>query len=259
MSIKEYLPEKYSFVMIEEYDLITSTNDRALEMGAEGMDEICLVTARCQTAGKGRRGRSFYSPDGSGLYLSFLLRPGCTATDAQRLTTAAAVAAAGAIKEVSGQEALIKWVNDVYVRGRKVCGILTEARLAPKGSLTDYVVVGIGFNIYEPEGGFPEEIKDRAGAIFPGSSVRDKNIFMRLAAAMTERFLDIYRTFPSKEYIKEYRRLSFLLGQRVHTLSDPKICGIAEDIDDDGHLMLRTDSGELVCLSSGEVSVRIDD
>ena len=259
MNIANLLPERYKNINIEEHETIGSTNDRALELGKEGAGEITVVTALSQTAGKGRRGRSFYSPKGTGVYLSFLLRPECSAEDAQRLTTIAAVAAAGAVKEVSGYEAGIKWVNDVYVHGKKVCGILTEARLKAGSCITDYVVCGIGFNVKEPEGGFPDEIGDVAGAILRHGDNADEDVCQKLTCAFIARFLDIYAAWPSKEYIKEYRRLSFLLGQKIHTLSEPKICGIAEDIDDDGHLMLRTDAGNMVCLDSGEVSVRIDD
>ena len=133
------------------------------------MQQVCLRAdsyAGMQTQGRGRLGRSFFSPSDSGLYMSILLRPDMAAADAVKITTAAAVSVALAVEKVSDQKPDIKWVNDIYINGRKICGILTEASFSMESGGLDCAVLGIGVNTYEPEGGFPEAIRDIAGPIF---------------------------------------------------------------------------------------------
>ena len=138
------------------YPSVTSTNTILKNMAAAGEPEGAVAVAGEQTAGRGRMGRSFYSPPGTGLYLSILLRPGIPAEETTPVTACAAVAVAESIEELSGEPAQIKWVNDVYVRGKKVCGILTEASIDCETRIADYLVVGIGVNTApSPPGIFP--------------------------------------------------------------------------------------------------------
>ena len=157
----EALTNKYGLDIIEK-DSVTSTNTELIEMAKNGAKEGTVLIASEQTAGKGRTGKSFYSPEGSGVYLSILLRPDFKPEDALFLTTIAAVATAKAIESVSDKEAKIKWVNDVYLDNKKVCGILTESALSSDMEKLDYAVVGIGINLCPPEGGFPDDIKNIA-------------------------------------------------------------------------------------------------
>lgn len=261
-SVSRYLLPELSWLQLEVHKVIDSTNNRAKEYAAQGRPEGLVIIAQEQTAGRGRMGRSFYSPSMSGVYISFLMRPDFTARESLFLTTAAAVAAAETIEEVSGEPAGIKWVNDVFCHGKKVCGILTEASVNVEMELLEYAVTGIGFNIREPEGGFPEEIKDVAGPIFQkeqdfGLADSDHDARSRIAAGMINRFWSYYQHLTERTFMPEYKRRSFLLGQEVQTLSEPPLCGRAEDIDEEGHLILSLPDGTRTVLSSGEVSVRL--
>ena len=129
---------------IEYLPVAGSTNTLAKERAAAGEPEGLVIAAGEQTAGRGRMGRSFYSPAGTGLYMSLLLRPKCTAAECALLTGAAAVAAAESVEALTGRRTAIKWVNDVLLEGRKICGILTETALDPGSGRPDWAVVGIG-------------------------------------------------------------------------------------------------------------------
>jgi BirA family biotin operon repressor/biotin-[acetyl-CoA-carboxylase] ligase len=260
-SISKYLLPELKSLQLEVYKSIDSTNTRAKEYAAAGKPEGMIIIAEEQTAGRGRMGRKFYSPQMSGVYISFLLRPMFTVEESLFLTTAAAVAAAEAIEEASGVKAEIKWVNDVFCHGKKVCGILTEASVNVENSMLEYAVTGIGFNIREPEGGFPEDIRDIAGPIFVkhmdcGEAMSDVDARSRIAAGMINHFWKYYEHLTEKTYMPEYRRRSFLIGKEVRTLSEPSISGVAVDVDEDGHLILELPDGSRTALSSGEVSVR---
>lgn len=177
------------------------------------------------------------------------------------MTTAAAVAAAEAIEEASGNRAEIKWVNDVFCHGKKVCGILTEASVNVENGMLEYAVTGIGFNVREPEGGFPEAIREIAGPIFKdkkdfGLAKSDIDARSRIAAGMINHFWQYYEHLTEKSFMPEYKKRSFLLGQKIKTLTDPPVYGVAVDIDEDGHLILKCEDGSRKVLSSGEVSVR---
>ncbi|MBR6501944.1 MAG: biotin--[Clostridia bacterium] len=142
---------------------IDSTNIYAKTLASEGYKDGTVVVAREQTAGKGRLGRTFFSKRG-GLYFSVILRPYKSLNDTVFITTAAAVAAARAIEKVSGKKCEIKWVNDIYINNKKVCGILTEGAITPDGSL-DYAILGVGINLFAPKGGFPSNLP-LAGSVF---------------------------------------------------------------------------------------------
>ena len=144
-----------SVTSIEYHDSIDSTNNRAKELATQGCPAGTLVVANQQTAGRGRQGRPFYSPSGSGVYFSLVLRPGFALTDITAVTSYAAVCTAQSIEEVFGTPVQIKWVNDLFAQGRKCCGILTEASILPESGGIDYIVVGIGVNVSTPQGGFP--------------------------------------------------------------------------------------------------------
>ncbi len=154
--IRKYLEPEWSGLTLEVLPETASTNDFLKEKAASGAPEGYVVTAGSQTAGKGRTGRSFFSPADTGVYLSLLLRPArYTPQQAVRLTTMAAVAACEAVSELTGEQAMIKWVNDIFLHGRKVSGILTEAALSLESGFLDFAVLGVGFNVYPPRGGFP--------------------------------------------------------------------------------------------------------
>lgn len=235
----------------EYHACLPSTNDRARALALSGEAEGLLVLAEKQTAGRGRQGRPFFSPEGTGLYMSLLLRPETLLTP-EKITAAAAVATACAVEEVSGRPAGIKWVNDIYMQGRKVAGILTEGGVDDAGRV--WVVLGIGVNLLPPEDGFPAELEAIAGAVFTqGEDVRRKE----LAEKIVEKFFWIYDEPDASVCLKAYRERSVLQGKRVYITIDNKeaetsVLGIGEDFS----LLVRTAEGETRSLRSGEVRVR---
>ncbi|MEE0807769.1 MAG: biotin--[acetyl-CoA-carboxylase] ligase, partial [Acutalibacteraceae bacterium] len=156
--------ENFSFTdNITVLDETHSTNDVARELARQGAEEFSCVLSKRQTGGRGRMGRKFFSYDG-GVYLSVVLRPDINPKDSLFITVAAAVAMAEVIEEVSGKRALIKWVNDIYIDGKKVCGILTEGSIS--GESLQFAILGVGVNLSLPKENFPTEISNIAGSVF---------------------------------------------------------------------------------------------
>ena len=253
--IRKILGESADRFRISTFKTVTSTNTLLKEMAAEGAAEGTVVIAAEQTAGKGRMSRRFVSPAGTGLYISLLLRPALNARESLFITTAAAVAVARTVEEVSGRRAGIKWVNDVYMDGKKICGILTEASFDMESGGLEYAVCGIGVNIFPPQGGFPEEIRHIAGAIFTEPSQGDvKN---RIAAGILRKFMAYYDAFPAHAFFEEYVERSIVTGQRITVLGrgEPREA-LALAIDGNCNLLVRYDDGREEALHSGEVSIR---
>lgn len=216
-----------------------------------------VLLAQEQTQGKGRLGRTFFSPKGTGLYMSVLLRPRFSAEEALSITTAAAVAVAEAVDQVTGQHARIKWVNDVYLRGRKVCGILTEAAVDFESGGLQYAVLGMGINIREPEGGFSPELAQVAGALFPGEVPAGART--RLAAAILNRFFSYYQALPDRTFMKAYAERSLLTGMEVtYTQGDRAGEGLVLGVDEEARLLLRLPDGREQAFSAGEVQIKKD-
>lgn len=253
-SIGEYL--KYP-LDIHVYQSITSTNTVLKEMAENGAPEGTVLVANEQTLGRGRLGRKFASPSGTGIYFSILLRPDIPAGESLFLTTSAAVAVARAIESVSDRKAKIKWVNDVYIDDKKVCGILTEATFNMETANLNYAVVGIGINVCFPENGFSKEINEIATAIFDNKS-DSINKRSKLLANVLNNFMDYYNSFDSKSYLEEYKNRSVLIGRKIMVVDKGgNKSATAISIDDDCHLLVRFDDGTEKLLSSGEVSIRL--
>lgn len=250
---------KHQELHLQVYKTITSTNTVLKTLAAEGADAgLCLIAGE-QTAGRGRMGRSFYSPPDSGLYLSLLLRPNMNAVEATRLTACAAVAVAESIEELSGRPAQIKWVNDIFVDGRKVCGILTEASVDCENGMMRYVIIGLGVNTHVPEGDFPEELRGIAGAAFGAGNIPE--LRCRLAAGILDR-LAVYTENPADPGVfAAYRSRSLVLGKPINILAPGREPSPAEveDLLEDYSLLVRLPDGSTTRLNSGEVSVRVDE
>ncbi len=241
---------------VEMLEECSSTNLLLKQRAAQGEAEGLVLITRRQSAGRGRLGRSFFSPDGTGLYMSLLLRPRLASEDTVLLTTMAAVAAAGAIEELTGRGAGIKWVNDIYLDGLKVCGILAEASMSLERGV-DWAVVGIGVNVTPPEEGFPTDIQGVAGALFPHAEAPN-DARSRLAAGILSRFMALYEALPTRGYYEEYRRRLTVLGQKVNVHSPTQIWPARVlDLDRDFRLLVRGDDGHEEWLSTGEISVRL--
>lgn len=237
---------------LELHDCVGSTNDRAKELAAGGARKVCVIADR-QEGGKGRMGRSFFSPPGAGLYLSMVLHPAIRGEDCALLTTYAAVAVAEAIEELTGARAEIKWVNDVYLGGKKLCGILTEASVDFESGGFAYAVVGIGINVRKTA--LPEALVPIVTDLETETGVRvDRN---RLAAALLRRFAEIDTVLRDGSYIDRYRERCFVLGKDVLvTRGAEQFTAHAVDINDRGELLVETGDGSLRYLNSGEVSVK---
>lgn len=238
------------------YPSIGSTNTVLKKMAEAGEAEgLCLV-AEQQTAGRGRLGRSFYSPPQSGLYMSLLLRPKLPAEDAVNITACAAVAVTEAIESLAPVHAGIKWVNDVWVDGRKVCGILTEASLNGESGRPAWVIVGIGVNTRRPSGGFPEDLQAIAGSAFGTEPIPE--LRCRLAAGILDRLMLFSRDLKSEEILAAYKKRSLVPGNEIWILrpGEAPEPAFALDIDEDYALIVRTADGEIRRLNAGEVSIR---
>ncbi len=235
---------------------VDSTNDRLKILAAQGAPHGTAVITDHQTGGHGRRGRSFLSPPGVGIYLSMLLRPGCPPARLMHLTCATGVAMCSAIEKAAGFRPSIKWTNDLVFDRRKLGGILTELRLDINRNV-DYAIIGIGINCCQRESDFPEEIRSVAGslAMVTGSPV-DR---ARLAAAELEALREMSAGLLSRksEIMAQYRRDCITLGQEVSLVrGDAVRHGFAQDIDGDGALVVRFPDGHVEAVNSGEVSVR---
>ena len=232
--------------LIRNYKTVPSTNIVAKDYAGRGEKEGIFI-AETQTAGKGRMGRSFFSPAGCGLYISFLLRPDIPAENVYLLTTTAAVAVCETVERFSGKEASIKWVNDVLVADKKVCGILTEGAFDENGALS-YAVVGIGINLFPPEGGFPADLESKAGAVF----TTKKDCLEELTADLILRFLRLLEEDCYDRYVMR----SIIRGRTISLLRDgQERQAVVLALDDKCRLLVRYQNGEQELIECGEVSV----
>ena len=253
--IRKHLSDRCGALTLEVLPTADSTNAQMRKLADAGAPEGAVLVSNHQSSGRGRQGRSFFSPADTGVYLSLLLRPkDLLPRQALSLTTMAAVAACDAIESVSGKPAGIKWVNDVYMDGKKVCGILTEASVSVESGALEYVVLGVGMNVYPPEGGFPGELAATAGTIFPTGQSDGKNM---LAAAFLNRFWALYLSGDFTGFVARYREKSILTGKKVwvDTPGGKEEAQVLE-IDDHCGLKVRYSDGTLQTLVSGEVSIR---
>lgn len=253
--IQKYLRPEIKNMDIAVMQTVSSTNSLVKEKANRGAPEGCMILANEQTSGRGRLGRSFFSPKDTGIYMSLLLRPKNYLPDqAVRITTMAAVAMCEAIEAVSDEKAGIKWVNDIFVRGKKVCGILTEGSFGLENGLLEYIVLGIGINLYEPENGFQEELKSIAGAVFQAHRTDAKN---RLVSEFLNHFYTYYTASNPADYVEKYRSRSLVIGRQVTFLSakEPKNA-VVLGIDDNCRLLVQYADGTSDCYSSGEISIR---
>lgn len=252
--IAEALGADANRVTLHVYDSVTSTNTLLRQAADAGAPDGTVIIARQQTAGRGRQGRAFFSPPGTGLYLSMLLRPALRPDALSELTPMAAVAAAEAAESVSGERVQIKWVNDLLLRGKKICGILAETAIA--GS-EYYVVIGIGINLIEPTGGFPPELREIAGAVCKPGTDADA-AFVQCAASLTAALLRGFAGLPEKRYLAGYRARLCGMGQPVTVIENgTERPAVALSIDDDVRLHVRYPDGTEQWRATGEIRLRI--
>lgn len=237
------------------FDTIDSTNTKAQELAEKGYPSGTLVVADKQESGKGRRGRSWVSPSGTGIFMTLMIKPDINPNNASMLTLVAALAVAKAITSVTGEEALIKWPNDIVVNGKKVCGILTE--MNAQFDYINHIVVGIGINVHNES--FPEEISQMASSLMIEAGGKRFHRAQIIAETMAyfEQYYDTFlKTQDLSALVREYDELLVNRNKSVRVL-DPKepFDGKAMGITPKGELIVDTwESRKLV--SSGEVSVR---
>ena len=249
-NIRDHL--KSDFYTLNLLQQVTSTNEIVKKYGVCGKSEGEVLIANSQTRGRGRLGREFYSPSDTGLYMSILLRPALSANDALLITTAAAVAVCRAIENVIDCAPKIKWVNDIFVNDKKICGILTESALSGTGKL-EFAVLGIGLNLSSPKGDFPLELQKIAGTL----NITDDFKKARLCAGILNEFYTLYQNIDKKTYLEDYRRRSLLNGKPIYIHKNgEKIKAEAVGVADDFSLI--AEIGERVeHISTGEVSIRL--
>ena len=236
-----------------------STNTRLIDLAGKGAPDGQVVIADAQTGGLGRRGRSFASPEGVSVYLSYLLRPepGVSAAAYTQITAWVCVAVCSAIEAVCGIRPGIKWVNDLLLGGRKICGILTQMNIDGESGDILSIVTGIGINVNNRPEDFPEELRGIAASLFGETG---KTVCRAELAAALIRELDRMRAaFPQgkEAYLERYRRDCAVLGRRIRILSPEKEeTATAVAVGDDFSLCVQLEDGTVRALSSGEISIR---
>ncbi|MBR0368384.1 MAG: biotin--[Clostridia bacterium] len=238
---------------LEAHARLDSTNLRAKQLAAQGAPHGYLVCADSQSSGRGRYGRSFFSPEHSGVYITYVLRPTLPAERAVMITSMAAVAVARAIEKLCDVDVKIKWVNDLYINDRKVCGILCEASLDFESGMLEYAVLGIGVNVARMD--FPEELRDIATSI--GNECGTCPSRSRLIAEISNALDALYGELETGGFMAESRRRSNVIGRDVTVLrGGERYAAHVMDIDDQGRLVIRTESG-VSRVGSGEISIKL--
>lgn len=231
---------------------VNSTNDLAKELAKGGAPDGTLVLAHSQTSGRGRIGRSFFSPLGSGIYATLILRPNVPLQDITLITEMASLGILNAIERVCSLKAQIKWVNDIFINGKKVCGILTEANINPELKNADYIILGFGINVKAAT--FPKDLEGIA------TSLENECAFAVSKTALLREILreldQLYKTFETGDFLDEYRRRSWVLGKDIRVFcGDESFLAKALAIDDRGGLVIERNNKQET-LYFGEVSIR---
>ncbi len=241
---------------VTSFSSLDSTNTEAKRKLNNGVDADFLIVAEEQTKGKGRLGRTFYSPAENGLYMSLALHNLNPDADTTLITTLAAVAVCQAIEELTDEKPQIKWVNDIFLNGKKICGILTEGIINLETQSIQSIILGIGLNVNLDESGIPEELKPIIGSLFEKkeqSASRNE-----IAAKIIQHFYRLYETMSSKLFLDEYRKRCFVLGKDVtFVLQKKHYEGRAIAIDDKGGLVVKLPDHSEKTLSYGEISIKM--
>lgn len=238
---------------LEVHRQLDSTNLRAKALAAQGAPHGYLVCADSQVSGRGRYGRSFFSPQHSGVYITYILRPVLPAERAVMITSLAAVAVARAIEKLCDADVKIKWVNDLFINDRKVCGILCEASLDFETGMLEYVALGIGVNVGRMV--FPEELREIATSIENecGTPISRSRLIAEISNALD----DLYDQLATGAFMEESRRRSNVIGRDVTVVrGEERYPAHVLDIDDQGRLVIRTDAG-VSRVGTGEISIKL--
>ncbi|MFK5953560.1 MAG: biotin--[acetyl-CoA-carboxylase] ligase [Desulfobacterium sp.] len=230
-----------------------STNSQARVLADGGAREGTLVLAESQTLGRGRKGRTWFSPKGEGLFISMVLRPLMSPMDSSRLTLLAAVALAEALMDSTGLEIRIKWPNDLLCNGRKVAGILTE--LSTDMDAVNHVIIGLGLNVNTPRKSFPVDLREKASSLLVESGRYHSRC--KITQLFLERFEDHYDALVNQGFpqlLSRWKALSDSIGQKVRVeMIDKSLTGIIQDVDSNAFLILEDEKGVRHSILSGDV------
>lgn len=242
-------PKIADSVRVFYYPVVDSTNTQAKRLINDGEKGDMLVICDEQSAGRGRQGKSFYSPALTGIYMSYVTHPMAPLQNAVTATTAAAVAVCRAIEMLTDKKPQIKWVNDVYLGNKKICGILTEAVTDFESQTVSSVIIGIGMNVKTVH--FPDSVEN-------GASLNVNIKRADLIAQITKELVEINSSDYS-DFIEYYRSHSMIIGKKINFIENKKITpATAIEIDSTGGLMVKLENGDITTLRSGEISIRMD-
>lgn len=258
--IKNNMPKYSNKFNFKIYKTVESTNIIARDMAVNGAESGTVVLAEEQTNGYGRNGKSFFSPYGTGIYMSIILnlKKEKKLFNSSFITTAAAMAVSKSIEEVSNENTQIKWVNDVFINEKKVCGILTEGAFSFEDGRLDYAVIGIGVNVNFPKNGFPKELDNIAASINLKNDTINTQSDMRniLIAKILENLYDYY--FNDVVFYEEYKKRSFLIGKKVSiNINDKEHIVRVLDIDETFALIIEFQNGKIDRVISGSVNYKL--
>ncbi len=252
--IRNCISDKSLPLTFHIYDSVDSTNIRMKELAEKDFPEWTVIISGGQTMGKGRLGRTFFSPSDTGIYMTILLKPSFPLENTVKITTAMAVAVSETIEDISGEKTNIKWVNDIYISDKKVCGILTESSFDAKTNSLKYAFVGVGINVCNPSDNFPDDIKNIAGYIF---SERNKDTKNRIIAGVLDRFSEYYKNIEKNSYFENYKKRLLWIGEKINIISSEGTTpALLKDIDENCRLIVRYDDNTEGVISSGEISIR---
>ncbi|AOT73177.1 biotin--[acetyl-CoA-carboxylase] ligase [Geosporobacter ferrireducens] len=239
------------------YPSIDSTNNEAKKEAAAGAPEGTVIIADEQTGGRGRLGRQWVSPKGTGIWMSIILKPELEPAEAAKITQLTAASVATALRNVTGCEAGIKWPNDIIINKKKVCGILTE--MSAELNSVNHIIVGMGINVNVDPEEFPEEVRSIATSVKEsvGHEIYRKEIVLEILRIFEDLYLDFIRRKSIDKSVGICRKYSVTLGNQVRIISKDKVVyAEAVDLTEDGELLIRNEAGEIEKIISGEVSVR---
>lgn len=246
---KEYIENNIS-KKIEIFDEIDSTNNYLKKLAKDKFQNNILVIANYQTNGRGRLGRTFISDKSSGIYMSLLVRPNISINDAKKITCLTAVAINNAINELTNLNSKIKWVNDIYINNKKVCGILTEAQTSIEEGTIDYVIIGIGINVYKRE--FDDSIKNIATSLEHEGVIISRNDLIIKIVNNIDTYLN---DFTNDIYMNEYQNSSCIVGKEVElNIRGDIFKATVLKINDEGELVVRTYDNKELTVYSGEIT-----
>ena len=234
---------------------VGSTNEILKDYAKKGNNEGLVLVADSQTKGRGRFEREFYSPKNSGIYMSLLLKPTLKADESVLITACAAAAVAVAIEKLSNKNTKIKWVNDIYINDRKVCGILTEGSVDSQKQCLDWAVLGIGINVYKPKNDFKDEIKNIAGPVFEKEEKNRKN---KLCALVIDEFFEYYNQLEKRSFFEEYKKRIMYIGEKVNVVKSGEILPAKVlSLNEDCSIFVEYEDKTTENLCSGEISIKL--